>query len=83
MHDDVVECGRELVKNLFLANIIARVKNNRLTVKILNVTKIESTLPFSMRELQPLSEYIVCQFSQNEIDVDRVSNMLEKLILNH
>lgn len=83
VHDDVVECGRELVKNVFLADIIARVKNNRITVKIINATENESTLPFSIGELQPLSEYAVCQFSHNEVDVDRVSNLLEELILNH
>lgn len=47
MHDVVVVYVRELVKDVFLTNVITRVKNNRISVKILNDTEKEITLPYS------------------------------------
>ncbi|KAG6453944.1 hypothetical protein O3G_MSEX008407 [Manduca sexta] len=81
--DDVIVCGRELAKDIFLANAIVRVKNNRIPIKILNTSEKDINIPTFVPELQCLNDYNICQFNNSIIDVFRIQTLLSQLKLDY
>ena len=83
VNDDIIVCGCELAKDLYLANTIATVKNNRIPIKILNVSEKEITLPSFIPSIQSLNDYNICQFSNNISNASRIQKLLSELKLDY
>lgn len=83
LKEDGVVCAKELRKDVFLAGSIVKPRWGKISVKILNLSENDISIPVFTPEIHLLSEYEICKFNKCKRNMDRAKQLLNNLKLNH
>lgn len=83
MTEECVILPNEICQGVFVAGVIAQPKNGEIPVKILNTRESQVHLKNCLPKVQRLNDYTCCQFSTQNISVDRIKKLFELLKLNY
>lgn len=75
--EDCVIMNDEICEGVILASSIVRPVGNRVPVKIMNINEREIRLKNFQPKISRLKDYEMCQFSKNEVSVERVERILD------
>jgi len=81
--DECVVLPNEISDGVFLAGSIVKPENGKIPVKILNTREEEVKIPKFEPFLHKLSEYNICHFNTNNVNVERVKELFSLLKLNY
>lgn len=82
MTEECVVLPNQLCAGVFMAGIVAKPKDGKIPVKILNTRENEVILTNCAPKTQKLSDYEFCKFSSHDVSVERVKKLLNLLKIN-
>lgn len=79
---DCVIYPKEIRQGIFLASVIARPRNGKIPIRLLNTTDEEVTLSINELEIDSLQNYDFCKFERPNVSVERVRKLFSMLNLH-
>lgn len=83
LEEECVVLPGELCQGVFVAGVIAQPENGKVPVKILNTRESEVQLRNCLPKTEKFSNYDCCQFSAQNISVNRVKQLFDMLKLTY
>lgn len=79
LREDCVINSQELCSRVYLANMIAKPKNGKVAIRVMNTRNEEVNLNYFNVHVSKSNEYHICQFSKPSINSDRVKLLFSLL----
>lgn len=83
LKDECVVLPKQLCEGVFMAGCIAKPKNGRIPIKILNIREEPIGLSFFCPEIENLKDYSLLSFDKANINADRVKRLFNELKLSY
>lgn len=80
--NDCVVYPKEIQEGVYLASVIARPKNGKIPVRLMNTTENEVSICLKDLEIDSLENYNLCDFERPGVNVQRVKELLTSLNLS-